>query len=106
MAGSEWEVLSSGEHGNYSIFLEGADIAGFTNMLKGRSIMTVMAPDDEAFQTYLSEKGYASIKDMPVEEVKKLIGFHLMDYSYTKDMLVNFRPEGTSLGEDNSQTTD
>lgn len=106
VAGSEWEVLSSGEHGNYSIFLEGADIAGFTNMLKGRSIMTVMAPDDEAFQTYLSEKGYASIKDMPVEEVKKLIGFHLMDYSYTKDMLVNFRPEGTSLGDDNSQTTD
>lgn len=101
VADSEWEVLSSGEHGKFSIFLEGAEIAGFTNMLKGRSIMTVMAPDDEAFQAYLSKKGYASIKDMPVEEVKKLIGFHLVDYSYTKDMLVNFRPEGTNLENDN-----
>ena len=50
VAGSEWEVLSSGEHGNFSIFLEGCDIAGYTNMLKGRSVMTVMAPDDEAFR--------------------------------------------------------
>ena len=104
VAGSEWEVLSSGEHGNFSIFLEGADIAGFTNMLKGRSILTVMAPDDEAFQAYLSEKGYASIKDMPVEEVKKLIGFHLVDYSYTKDMLVDFRPEGTGFGTGEDET--
>lgn len=106
VAGSEWEVLSSGEHGNFSIFLEGCDIAGYTNMLKGRSVMTVMAPDDEAFRAYLEEKGYASIKDMPVEEVKKLIGFHLVNYSYTKDMLENFRPEGSGVADDGTPQLD
>lgn len=98
--GSAWEVLSSGEHGNYSIFLEGVERAGFKAMLEGKSILTVMAPDDEAFQAYLSKKGYASIKDMPVDEVKKVIGYHLMYYSYNKENLVNFRPTGSTETEE------
>ena len=94
--GSAWEVLSSGEHGNYSIFLEGVERAGYKAMLEGKSILTIMAPDDEAFQAYLSKKGYASIKDMPVDEVKKVIGYHLLYYSYNKEDLVNFRPNGSA----------
>lgn len=71
VADNAWEVLSSSEHGNYSIFLQGVEIAGFKQMLEGKAILTIMAPDDSAFQSYLNEKGYATINDMPVDEVKK-----------------------------------
>lgn len=93
---SAWEVLQSGENGNYSIFLEGVELAGYRPMLEGQSLLTVMAPDDTAFKTYLESKGYASIKDMPADELKKLIGFHLMYYSYNTDNLINFRPKGST----------
>ena len=36
--------------GSYTIFLQGVDLAGFTDIVDGKNLMTVMAPDDEAFQ--------------------------------------------------------
>lgn len=100
VADNAWEVLSSGEHGNYSIFLQGVEIAGFKQMLEGKAILTIMAPDDNAFQTYLTQKGYATINDMPVAEVKKVIGYHVLYYSYNKEKLVNFRPSGNTETEE------
>ena len=100
---SAWEVLQSGEHGNYSIFLEGAELANFKPMLEGQSILTVMAPDDNAFQAYLQKKGYASIKDIPINELKKLIGYHLMYYSYNTSNLINFRPTGSTESDEDRE---
>lgn len=100
VADNAWEVLSSSEHGNYSIFLQGVEIAGFKQMLEGKAILTIMAPDDSAFQSYLNEKGYATIYDMPVDEVKKVIGYHVLYYSYNKEKLVNFRPTGNTETEE------
>lgn len=100
VADNAWEVLSSGEHGNYSIFLQGLEIAGYKQMLEGKAILTIMAPDDDAFRAYLNEKGYASISDMPVTEVSKLIGYHVLYYSYNKEKLVNFRPTGSTETEE------
>lgn len=51
LKGSAWETLE--ELGNYSIFLEGVQLAGFKQILEGKSIVTVMAPNDDAFRTYL-----------------------------------------------------
>lgn len=102
-----WEVMSSGEHGNFSIFLEGAELAGFRPVLEGKTIVTVMAPDDDSFNAYLGEHGYGSVKDIPADELRKLIGFHLVYYSYPKDKLVNFRPLGDlETDEDNENEAD
>jgi len=90
LKGSAWEVLES--RGNYSIFLQAAEISGFKPILEGKSLVTVMAPDDEAFTAYLSEQGKSSVSDFSEAELKRLIGFHLMYYSYDQEMLVNFRP--------------
>ena len=100
VADNAWEVLSSGEHGNYSIFLRGIEVADYKQMLEGKAIVTIMAPDDAAFQAYLKEKGYASIDDMPVTEVSKVIGYHILYYSYNKEKLVNFRPAGDTETEE------
>lgn len=100
--GSAYQQLQ--KSGNYTIFLEGVDLAGFADIMKGKNLMTVMAPDDEAFKVYLESKGYASMQDMYEEDpnlVKRLIGFHMLYYSYSWDKLVNFRPaEGDGASEE------
>ena len=44
VADNAWEVLSSGEHGNYSIFLQGLEIAGYKQMLEGRTKTNRVSP--------------------------------------------------------------
>lgn len=90
--GSAWKVLEA--KGDYSIFLKGAELAGYKPIMNGNSILTIMAPDDKAFSEYLSKHGYSDISEMNNSELQKLIGFHLLYYSYNKEKLVNFRPEG------------
>ena len=104
LKGSAYEILKG--EGNYTTFLEGVDLAGYTPIVNGKSILTVMAPDDDDFKIYLDKKGYTSISDMyAVEpsEVTKLIGFHLMYYAFDWSKLVNFRPlEGDDATEQES----
>jgi uncharacterized surface protein with fasciclin (FAS1) repeats len=97
LRGSAWAVLQ--EEGNYTIFLEGVERAGFRPILEGKSIVTLMVPDDAAFNAYFSANGITSISAMNADELKKLIGFHLFYYSYDKSMLINFLPEGQEAGE-------
>lgn len=61
---------------------------------------TVMAPDNDAFAAYLEEHGYVSVKDIPTDDLKKLIGYHLIYYSYSKSDLENFRPEDSATSKD------
>ena len=49
LKGNAYEVLE--KDGNYSIFLEGIDLAGFKPMVTGKSILTEMAPNDDAIRT-------------------------------------------------------
>lgn len=98
--GSIYEELAS--DGNYGIFLKGVDLAGFQPILNGKSILTVMAPTDEAMSSYISQNyGKSSIEELSTEEIKKLIGFHILYYSFDKNKLENFRPrEGDGATED------
>ncbi|MBQ8360821.1 MAG: fasciclin [Bacteroidaceae bacterium] len=102
--GSAYQQLQ--EDGKYTIFLQGVDLAGFTGIVDGKNLMTVMAPDDVAFQKYLQEQGFSSIQEMyeqNPQSVIRLIGFHLMYYSYDWNKLVNFRPlEGDGATEEES----
>lgn len=91
LKGSAWEVLEG--RGNYKIFLEGAEKAGFKTILEGKSIATVMAPNDDAFKSYLRKQGKFSISDLTEAELTELIGIHILYYAYNMDKLVNFRPD-------------
>ena len=59
--------------GKFSMFLEAAELSGFKPILDGKSVATVMAPDNDAFAAYLEENGYVSVKDIPTDDLKKLI---------------------------------
>jgi hypothetical protein len=101
MGGSIYQELS--DEGNYGIFLKGVDIAGYNSIMNGKSILTVMAPDDNAMKTYLMENYQVDdISMVPLQDVKKLIGFHILYYSFDKEKLTNFRPsegDGASNNE-------
>jgi uncharacterized surface protein with fasciclin (FAS1) repeats len=99
LKGSAFEVLES--KGNYTVFLEGIRRTGYDEIVDGKSILTVMAPNDSAFSVYLQNKGYASLSEMSDIELKKLIGFHLVYYAFDWNKLVNFRPrEGDGATEE------
>lgn len=102
LKGSAYETLQ--KQGNYTSFLKGIDLAGYQPIVDGMSSLTVIAPDDDAFAKYLSQRGYSSIEEMYAKEpkeVKKLIGFHLVYYAYNWDKVVNFRPnEGDEATEE------
>ncbi len=78
--GNMWETLEKME--NYSVFLEGVEKAGFKEALSGKGLVTVLAPDDEAFKRYFQKTGYSSLNDMPEEELKLTILMHVLKYHY------------------------
>ena len=91
--GSVYETLQ--KEGHYSIFLHGIDLSGYKPIVEGKSIVTVMAPDDDAFATFLQQKGVASIDELYQKDpayLKQLITYHLMYYSYDWTKMVDFRP--------------
>ncbi|MFB6320703.1 fasciclin domain-containing protein [Saccharicrinis sp. FJH54] len=92
LVGSATDYLK--DQGNYTIFLDALEKTDFSTVVSGRGLVTVMAPDDEAFTAYLNSKGYGSIDDMPQAELNKLIGYHLVDYKYNKELFANFQPGG------------
>ncbi len=90
--GSIYEILQ--DRGNYRLFLQGVDTCQYTALLKGRSILTVMAPDDASLSDYLLEHyGCGDWSGVPADEVKKLIGFHILYYAFDPIKLSNFRPK-------------
>lgn len=48
LRGNAYEIMQ--ERGNFSLFLDAVDRAGYKTVLNGRELCTVMAPNDEAFQ--------------------------------------------------------
>lgn len=104
LRGNAWEYLE--EQGNFSLFLQAVERAGYKGMLNGRSLCTVMAPTDEAFQKYLGKLGVSSVADISVEDLKVLTGYHIVKNAYEKDYMLEFimdpSNEKPSSGEDNA----
>ena len=94
LKGNAYEVLQ--KEGNHEIFLHAIDLTGNDGIVGGKSIVTVAAPDDEAFRKFLKGKGFGSIDEMYQKDpqyVKNLVGMHLMYYAFDWDKMVNFRPD-------------
>lgn len=97
LKGNAWQVLES--KGNHKLFLAAVERSTkdlkYMDLVQGKGIITVMAPTDEAFQNYLDSKGYSSVETMPIDELDKMVGFHLLYYSFSKSDLENYNPRGS-----------
>ncbi len=92
LKGNAWEVLE--DRGNFSLFLDAVDKSSYRDLVRGKGLVTVMAPTNEAFQQYLTKNGYATINDIPLEKLEKLVAYHLVYYSFSKSMFENYKPDG------------
>jgi uncharacterized surface protein with fasciclin (FAS1) repeats len=94
LKGNAWEVLE--KRGNFKLFLAAVERSSFKDLVQGKGQITVLAPSDDAFQAYLDKKGYASVNDIPTEngELDKLIGYHLVYYSFSKNAFEDYKPDG------------
>ncbi|GAB3650643.1 fasciclin domain-containing protein [Echinicola sediminis] len=95
LKGNAWELLEN--RGEFSIFLEAVERAGYRSLVEGKGIITVLAPSDEAFEIYLSEKGLSSVEELSTAEIKKLVGYHLVYYAFGRERFANYRPEGQAV---------
>ncbi len=92
LKGNSWEVLE--KKGNFKMFLSAVERTAFKDLVQGKGIITVMAPTDSAFQVYLNKHGYASVDQIPETEVTKLVGYHLVFYSFNKEQFEDYKPNG------------
>jgi uncharacterized surface protein with fasciclin (FAS1) repeats len=92
LAGNAYEVLK--KRGNHERFLEAAERGGLKEVLEGKVLCTVFAPEDDKFMAYLQSKGYASVQEVPVVELQILVGYHIMQYSFKKGQLLDFPVDG------------
>ncbi|AWW32932.1 hypothetical protein DN752_23940 [Echinicola strongylocentroti] len=95
LKGNAWELLES--RGDFTIFLEAVEKAGFKSLVEGKGIITVLAPPDDAFEKYFTEEGIGSVDQLSEAEAKKLVGYHLVYYSFSRERFANYRPEGQAV---------
>jgi len=82
------------QKGNFKLFLSAVERTTYKDLVQGKGVITVMAPTDSAFQVYLDKHSYASVAQIPEEEINRLIGYHLVFYSFNKEQFIDYKPNG------------
>ena len=88
------EILQN--RGNFTIFLDAMEKAGYGDLLHGKGLSTIFAPTDNVFKRYLKKHGYESIDDIDPEALRVLIGYHIIKYSYSMTEFLDFQPTQNS----------
>ena len=86
LIGTILDVLE--EDGNYSQFIRAVELVEFDDVLAKTGNFTVFAPDDNAFTSFLTESGYGSLEDIPLEELEGIVYYHIIFWAYSKFMLL------------------
>jgi hypothetical protein len=63
---------------NLSMFTECLQLAGLDEIIDVSGSWSVFAPTDEAMKEFLSENNYASIYDIPPDELERITKFHVI----------------------------
>ncbi len=85
LIGTILDVLK--EDGDYSQFILAVELAEFDDILGRTGNFTVFAPNDAAFDSFLSESDYETLEDIPEEELRALVFYHIVFWAYSKFML-------------------
>ena len=71
-----------------STFAKCLEITGYDTIIDVSGSYTVFAPSDDAWKSYIAEKPeYNSIDDIPIDYLKKLVKYHLIQNAWTKQQL-------------------
>jgi len=71
-----------------STFTRCVELAGYDTIIDRSGSYTVFAPNDIAFSLYFDNHSeYNSIDDIPLQELKRLVKFHIVQNPWTKNQL-------------------
>lgn len=70
------EYLESQEE--FSEFVKILELTGNMSFLKAYGSYTCFVPDNDAFKTYLGEKGLTSVEEISLEELNDLVKYHII----------------------------
>ena len=92
--GSIYENLE--KRGNYSLFLKAVDMTGYKQAMDKSSLLTVFAPDDNAFEEFMMEElEVADLSDVALdyekmEYLRRVVAYHVIQFAYTVDDFLGF----------------
>ena len=71
-----------------SIFAECLELTGYNNIIDVSGSYTVFSPTNEAFETFFANQpAYNSVNDIPVNELEKIVKYHIVQNPWSKRQL-------------------
>ncbi len=67
------------DNDDYSMFLEMLEVTNYASFMNTYGTYTVFVPNNEAVKKYLSDVGAATVKDVPIEDLKEIVKLHILD---------------------------
>jgi transforming growth factor-beta-induced protein len=81
------EIASNNE--DFSILVEALVKTDLVSTMSGPGTFTVFAPDNNAFIALFAELGVNGIQDIPTEDLKPILLYHVMGETMTSDMITD-----------------
>lgn len=85
---------------NLTMFTECLQLTGLDTILDVSGSWSIFAPSDEAMKQYLSENHYANISSIPIDELKKITKFHIIQFPWSLDQLKSLGVNGWKAVDD------
>ena len=85
---------------NLTMFTECLRLTGLDSLIDVSGSWTVFAPTDEAMKQYLSDNRYASISDIPLNQLEKIAKFHIIQNPWSLEQLQSLSAFGWRTKED------
>jgi len=85
---------------NLTMFTECLRLTGLDTIIDVSGSWSVFAPTDEAMKMYLSENSYASISDIPLEELIRITKFHIIQFPWSLEQLKSLGVDGWKAVDD------
>ncbi|HRZ98286.1 MAG TPA: fasciclin domain-containing protein, partial [Paludibacter sp.] len=82
-----YEVLQ--KEGRFTYYLQCVDSTLYAPALKSSGLYTVFAPNDEAFKSFLTAKGYASVSQLPDSLINQIVSYSIVYSNYTYNHLTD-----------------
>jgi len=67
------------QNDDYSMFLEMLEITNYASFMNTYGTYTLFLPTNDAVKKYLSDVGAASLKDVPLKDLKEIVKLHILD---------------------------
>lgn len=85
---------------NLTMFSECLRLTGLDTILDVSGSWSVFAPTNEAMKQYLAENKYASISDIPLDELERITEFHIIQNPWSLEQLQNLSAFGWRTKDD------